>query len=1512
MQGIRATIVDSIDDAVVVTDRSRVVVAWNTAMEALMGCPRTDALGAAVDDVLIALPSAAWRLPIAEAIAGRGGRGPAVGFDQDGRARQWLEPRWAARADEPGAVLTLRDVTEQHKRALFVRALETVGRSLTSSLDLDRVLDTIVGTTTEMMGADAAMVVSWDQQEDKLILLRAAGRITNDYAPGGFAIGGGPIGVAVREARAVTTADVLADPRWHLADARRERIAREGFRAVAAAPLIVKGDVQGALVVLQWTARTVSDEEMAVLGLLAEQAALALENARLYADAHRRAERLRELAQLEHMVAASLDPDAVLRAIAGAAARLVGADIVQVWTADPVAKVLRLRASSQADDLPPVRDTIPFGDGITGRVAVDKQVSYIADITREPDAVTADWARESGIHRLLSVPILSGDELLGVVSVRSRSESLASDEDRALITTLAAQAAVAVQNAGAYADAVSRGTRLSALAAVTRSITASLDTKDVLRRIVEATSAMRPGALAAVHMVDERGVMHATASSDTVSLPLDRPFSVGFPRMVMEERRPVLVADPVTHPRTQSPQWWSARPGSSYYGVPIAVGSTLVGVLDYVVPDGVPDREEQEALNLLAAHAGIAIRNASLYQTEHLQSTRIRALAGVNQQISSTLDLDDLLRIITENAATLTGVRFALFWVANDEQRTLTFKSHSDAQIAAGFPRYTLGYDDGAPGWIARHHAPLIVDDVFADHRVLMPEWWRAVGLRSFAGYPVLAEGELLAILALCHTQPVNLTPATRDLIDMFLAQASVAIRNARLYREARRRRDVAEALARLGRGLSGTLDVDHIAKLVVSGAVELFGARGGAVYRYEPGDDSLRTVFSEGPGREPGRALVIRPGEGIAGRAIHDRRIVVSPDILHDSRVSMPPALREEIERLGHRVVVGVPLLGTRSVVGALVVRFELGREFGTDETQALQAFADQAALALENARVYAASQRERREATALADLARRLALSLDLDEVGDRLVEAVIPTFNAHTSTLYRVGSEGELAAVATGGAGRGVIGRQLVWPKGTGMVGRVVDEGRAMWTRDFMSDPTFDTPPHLLEAVARIGSRAVLAAPLNAKGRVIGAIIVAFAETRDIEEREVTLLQAFADHAALALENAQLYASARHSVARLHDTQTQLVQAAKLSALGQLVSGVAHELNNPLAVIIGYGQLLLSREVPPPLRRPVELMVAQGDRMAKIVRNLLYFARQRPPERTAVYLQDLVEQTLVLRVHQLSLSGITVRREYTDGLPAISADAHQLQQVFLNLILNAEQAILGSGRGSQIVARTARGTTPDMVIVQVVDDGPGIPAENVARVFEPFYTTKEVGQGTGLGLSVSYGIVQEHGGRLTVESRPGATTFTVELPVHSALPPKVAQPVVEMPATVSRRPALVVEDEPAVLELMVTLLGNTGWEVDVASGGHTALEMVKGRHYDLIVSDMRMPEGAGDEFFLQSVAIDPALAGRFLFITGDTANPEAWRFLKETRVPVLEKPFAASAFLDAVRQIATVTTS
>ena len=315
----------------------------------------------------------------------------------------------------------------------------------------------------------------------------------------------------------------------------------------------------------------------------------------------------------------------------------------------------------------------------------------------------------------------------------------------------------------------------------------------------------------------------------------------------------------------------------------------------------------------------------------------------------------------------------------------------------------------------------------------------------------------------------------------------------------------------------------------------------------------------------------------------------------------------------------------------------------------------------------------------------------------------------------------------------------------------------------------------------------------APVAAGDELLGVLTLNLKRGRLPEGNDRGLLLSFASQAAVAMrnarlfaDNARLYQEAQQRLGELQGTQAQLVQAAKLSAVGQLVSGVAHELNNPLSVVIGYGQLLLSRGVPEDARRPIELIISQGERMAKIVQSLMLFSRQGKAERRAVDLHGIIRQILTLRDTQLVLASIRLETELGATVPSVLGNPQQLQQVLLNLVLNAEQAILGSGVGGRRFGdciRVSTSTRADgdrtWVIVEVADNGPGIPAEVLPRVFEPFFTTKKVGEGAGLGLSVSYGIVEQHGGRLSVESRPGRSVFTLELPIASPQETRTADP-------------------------------------------------------------------------------------------------------------------------------------
>ena len=352
-----------------------------------------------------------------------------------------------------------------------------------------------------------------------------------------------------------------------------------------------------------------------------------------------------------------------------------------------------------------------------------------------------------------------------------------------------------------------------------------------------------------------------------------------------------------------------------------------------------------------------------------------------------------------------------------------------------------------------------------------------------------------------------------------------------------------------------------------------------------------------------------------------------------------------------------------------------------------------------------------------------------------------------------------------------------------------------------------------------------------------------------------------------------------------------QEQLVQSEKMSAIGQLISGVAHELNNPLASVLGFADFLIeSGEVPPALDEPLRVIQQESQRAASVVKNLLTFARRQDQGRRPVAVGEVLARTVTLLRNQLIQLRAEPVLEVADGLPEVLASPNQLQQVFVNLINNAAQAIAATGRPGTVTVR-ARAWL-DGVAVDVADTGPGVPPQIAERIFEPFFTTKREGEGTGLGLSICQGIVKEHGGRLSLQStgRPGAT-FTVELPAAPAAVAGAAAPAAQAPVHAR---VLVVDDEPHIRHYMRATLEAWGHTVEVAADGQDGLQRALGGDYDLIFTDVRMPGLGGREFFETLRTRAPDAAARVVFATGDTISGDTLALLEQSGRPVLHKPF------------------
>ena len=387
-------------------------------------------------------------------------------------------------------------------------------------------------------------------------------------------------------------------------------------------------------------------------------------------------------------------------------------------------------------------------------------------------------------------------------------------------------------------------------------------------------------------------------------------------------------------------------------------------------------------------------------------------------------------------------------------------------------------------------------------------------------------------------------------------------------------------------------------------------------------------------------------------------------------------------------------------------------------------------------------------------------------------------------------------------------------------------------------------------------------------------------------------------------------------KRAEAEIERQRELLHQNEKMTALGSLLAGVAHELNNPLSVVVAQSAMLRDSAGDDVTRERAAKVQAAAERCARIVRTFLAMARSKPQERGPVRLGELIEAVLDIVAYGLRSGDVEVTLALDPALPPVWGDGDQLGQVLMNLIVNAQQALQGVPPPRHLRIATRREANDDAVAIEIADNGPGIEPETARRIFEPFFTTKPVGAGTGLGLSVCHGIVTAHGGEIAVLSRPReGATFIVRLPLSGAAAADERPAATEAAASAGPPPAagggdragtiLVIDDEPEIGELLAEFLERDGHRVELACSGREALGRLAGRDVDLIVSDLRMPDMDGPALFRELANTRPELLPRIVFLTGDTLAADIQWFLAETGVPVIEKPFDPREVSQRVRR-------
>ncbi len=685
------------------------------------------------------------------------------------------------------------------------------------------------------------------------------------------------------------------------------------------------------------------------------------------------------------------------------------------------------------------------------------------------------------------------------------------------------------------------------------------------------------------------------------------------------------------------------------------------------------------------------------------------------------------------------------------------------------------------------------------------------------------------------------------------------------------------EAIRNVTREITRALELPELLNLIIEHAARLVGAVSGAVYLWDDSEQCLRPGAWVGHG-EWIRDVRFRLGEGVAGTVAQRQRGLIVPDFRNS-----PYAHSTFLDLSRHTAVLAEPLSYDQRLVGTIALdRDDTFAPFSDRDAGTLALFADQAAFAIENARVHAAARRRSAELEAILNANQSIQSSPDLDT---RLREIV-----RHAAALSGAAAARILLLEPDTRCLRSRVGiglepdEEFVIPLGESFSGQVAVTGVPLQVADTRGDARLRLGQHAWEH----GLISYLGLPVKFLQQLLGVLVLNTTTARNYRPEEIALLMVFADQAGIAIENARLFAEVTKSYQALQTAQAESVRHEKLRALGQMSAGIAHDLNNTLATILGQAELLRLRAGDPDIQQSLTILEKAASDGAQVVRRLQDFGRQRRGRPlSSLALGPLVQETLEITrprwkdEPQRKGSVIHVRTNL-ETVPPVLGYAPEIREALTNLIFNAVDAMPDGGTLSfSAAAAPADGHQESGPWVELVitDTGRGMPESVRLQIFDPFFTTKGV-RGTGLGLSVVYSIMERHGGRVDVESVPGQGT-TFRLRFQAARRP-ASSPPAEAPARpVVPRRVLVVDDDPAVRMTLSTLLQTSGHVVSEAAGGAEALRLMASTGFELVITDLGMPEISGWELARAVKGTYPTvpvvlLTGWGEEISGESAEP------------------------------------